>query len=121
MASPDARDHSQPQYQQPDLSSLKSFVDLEVLHDAHVKKSVEMGYMTAEELLIGRWISKFFDLNSSQTEESADVVVEEKFEVWKSKLPEASEAAAKEFGVTAEIAKELFEKSLNIRTNAMNS
>jgi len=101
-----------PAFKHPNLNSLRSFTHREALCDSLVKKSLQEGYMTEEELLIGRWVSSFLDENEAETEEED---FEKKHKLWLSKLPEACEETSKVFNITKEKAEELFKKSLDIR------
>jgi hypothetical protein len=47
----------------PDVEGLEKFVHKEILYDSLVKKSVDGGYMTERELLVGRYVSAYLDLN----------------------------------------------------------
>jgi len=97
----------------PDLDGLRVFVNKEVLYDDLVKKSIDDGFMTVEELVIGRWVYKYLDLHEPKNDK--DVESEEQYEIWLLKLPEACLAAAQQFGILEQEVKELFEKSLEIR------
>jgi len=96
--------------QLPDLEGLASFTHTETLYDTLVKKSVEEGYMTEDELLVGRYVTEFLNLN-----------VPKQGDFWTTlkmrdeKLPEACQATAEQFGIPYERAKKLYELSLDIR------
>jgi hypothetical protein len=96
----------------PDLERLTNFVHQEVQHDSLVRQSIEEGFMTEQELLVGRYVSAYCDLHSPE-EIGSDYDAWEK--VWQSNLPEAYKITARQFDVTLQRAEELFNKSLNIR------
>lgn len=102
----------------PNIKSLRDFTAQEVKFDSLVKKSIEEGFMTEEELTVGRFVYRFLDLNSPKAEEppQTEEEMDEEYRLWRSKLPEACKTAAKKFGVDPKKAEELFEKSLDIRS-----
>ena len=100
----------------PDLEDLKQRVHNQTILDILVKKSIGDGYMTEEELLIGRWVTKYLDLNAPNFDAPASGENrKKKREIWLQKLPEATREAAKQFNIKPEEAEKLFKKSLDIR------
>jgi len=97
----------------PDINGIRSFTADEVKYDSLVRKSVEEGFMTEDELFVGRFVYGFLDENSPVTETDD---VDEEHQQWRSKLPEACKAAEQHLGVKAGRARDLFEKSLDIRS-----
>ncbi len=94
----------------PDLDELTSFTQDEVRYDSLVRKSIEEGYMTETELLIGRYVSDYLDLNVPSNDD-----LDAELEAINAKLPEACEVAAKQFKIPVDTVRELYNKSLEIR------
>lgn len=101
----------------PDLERLIKFVHRILLYDSYVKKSIEDGFITEQELLIGKYISAYCDLHTPEkVGEETRLNYHDKWEdLWQSNLPRAYLAAAKQFDVTPERAEELFKKTLDSR------
>ncbi len=112
MNNPESSPSQNSEFKYPHLENLREFVHQETLHDKYVSKSIEEGYMTEEELLVARWITKLLDTLSDK--EGID-----DHEIWKSNVPVAAEAAATLFNISVDEAKILFEKSLSIRSRHM--
>ncbi|MEK6963114.1 MAG: hypothetical protein AABX70_01710 [Nanoarchaeota archaeon] len=96
----------------PDLEALTRFTHQEALHDPLVRRSIEEGYMTEEELLIGRYVGEYCNVQCPRNPEEEDEVYEKRYN---SHLPTAYETTAEQFQVTPQRAQELYKGSLEIR------
>ncbi len=99
----------------PNLEELTESTHQEVRYDSFVRKAIKEGYMTEQELLIGRFVYDYLDLNTPMESQDLDADEERRHE----KLPEACRAAAEQFGITPGKAEELYNKSLDIRVRYM--
>ena len=90
----------------PDVSKIERFVEAEIAHDDLVRPSIEDGYMSREQLVIARWVRSFCYDNAE---------AEQRGDQWEEYLPTAFNMAAERFAITVEQAKELWEKSKDLR------
>ena len=90
----------------PDISRTTSFVDAEIAYDSLVAPSIADGYMTRAELIISRWVRDFCCQNAE---------ADGRDEHWQDYLPAAFKAAGERFGIAAERAHELWDRSKDIR------
>jgi hypothetical protein len=97
----------------PDIGSLMEFVHKEVLYDRLVRKSVEAGYMTEQELVVGRYISTYLDLNYYIP--GREEVPDKKDPLYLRVMINAQTRAAAAFGIPDVKAGELYLKSQDIR------
>lgn len=98
-------------FTRPDVAGLRRITRRYAQLDRYVQASIEDGFITEEQLVIGRYVADFLNLNGP------DIGVNRV--VWMRNLPIACQAAAEEFGVTTESAKELFEKAEVVRSRHM--
>jgi hypothetical protein len=99
-------------FTRPDVAGLRRITRRYVQLDRYIQASIEDGFITEEQLVIGRYVSDFLNLNGP------DLSVNK--EVWLRNLPIACQAAAEEFGITKESAKEFFEKADIVRSRHMD-
>lgn len=100
----------------PDRKHIEDFADGMIKHDKYVRLSVKRDkYMTRDEYVISYWINSYCNNNCPHMDDN-----KKQREAWLSLLPAAYQAITTQFDLTPEKAKELFEKSLTIRSRHMN-
>jgi hypothetical protein len=95
----------------PVLKEIEKFVDDHISLDGDYKKALKRGFMSRGEMIIAEFISRYCSLNKPPT---TDIEQSQK-EIAKI-LPTAYEAATKQFDVSVEEAKELYNKSRHIQS-----